>query len=140
MKTNVLYYLIGLLISTCHISTNAQTDANIPIQGITIYIDYPDAPASVSSDQLDSIINGETYTDLDIERSFKNYWYQQSRRNVVINHDIFFYSAPYPVSYYEALPWYEGILLWQNALEHIIVTYPGYDWDLLSESESGSLS
>lgn len=139
MKTNVLYYLIGLLISTCHISTNAQTDANIPIQGITIYIDYPDAPASVSSDQLDSIINGETYTELDIERSFKNYWHQQSRRNVVINHDIFFYSAPNPVSYYEALPWYEGILLWQNALEHIIAAYPGYDWDLLSESESGSL-
>ena len=30
----------------------AQTDANAPIHGITIYIDYPDAPAMVTGDQI----------------------------------------------------------------------------------------
>jgi M6 family metalloprotease-like protein len=44
----------------------------------------------------------------------------------------FFYTAPEPVAYYEALPWYEGILLWQDALEYVITTHPDYDWDDLS--------
>ena len=115
----------------------AQTDANAPIHGITIYIDYPDAPAMVTGDQLDSLINGITYTEAGVQRTFRAYWHEQSIRNIDITHDVFFYTAPEPVAYYEALPWYEGIVLWQDALEHIITTHPDYNWDALTDHEEG---
>lgn len=135
MKTYYLLILSLLLIlgNTVH----SQTDANLPIHGITIYIDYPDAEAAVSPDQLDSLLNGITYSEPGVARTFRAYWHQQTRRNIDITQDVFFYTAPEPVAYYEALPWYEGILLWQDALENIIETYPDYNWDELTVHGEG---
>jgi M6 family metalloprotease-like protein len=110
----------------------SQTDAKVKYKGLTIYIDYPDAPALVTRDRLDSLINGISYQETGAGRSFRKYWYEQSRRNVDFTHDIFFYTAPQPSTYYESITWQEGILLWKDALEWIIAHNPGYDWRSLS--------
>jgi len=130
---NLKYCLIVWLLSLQILNAAyCQTDANLQYKGITIYIDYPDEPAWVAPDRLDSLINGMDYQETGAERSFRKYWYQQSKRNIDIQHDIFYYTAPMPSSHYESVNWQEGILLWKNALEWIIQTYPEYDWRSLS--------
>jgi M6 family metalloprotease-like protein len=101
-------------------------------KGLAIYIDYPDEPAWIAPERLDSLINGMDYQEEGAGRSFRRYWYEQSRRNFDITHDIFYYTAPQPATYYESLGWQEGILLWKDALEWIIDNYPDYDWRSLS--------
>jgi M6 family metalloprotease-like protein len=117
-----------------------QTDANTPYKGMCIYIDYPDAPISVGAVQLDSLINGINYQEPTVERTFRKYWREQTRRNMDMQHDIFFYTAPLPSTYYATLSWQEGILLWRDALEFIILNNPTYNWNALSPNESGGLS
>ncbi|MBS1537660.1 MAG: discoidin domain-containing protein [Bacteroidetes bacterium] len=117
-----------------------QTDANTPYHGITIYIDYPDAPATVNAVQLDSMINGVDYQEQGIQRTFRKYWYEQTRRNVVMHHDIFYYRAPLPSTHYDTVGWQNGILLWKNALESVIMNTPAYHWDSLSRNGSGGIS
>lgn len=112
-----------------------QTDAHTKYKGIAIYIDYPDVPASVTPARLDSLINSMTYQEEGAARSFRKYWYEQSRRNVDFTHDIFFYTAPQPSTYYESITWQEGILLWKDALEWIIAHNPHYDWHSLSVTD-----
>lgn len=114
-----------------------QTDLNIPCRGITIYIDYPDAPASVSALQLDSLINGVNYQETGIQRTFRKYWYDQTRRNVVMHHDIFFYTAPMPSTYYDTIGWVQGILLWKDALEWVIKNEQTYNWNALTLNRGG---
>lgn len=109
-----------------------QTDANTKYKGIAIYIDYPDVPAWVTPERLDSLLNGRSYQEEGAARSFRKYWYEQSRRNVDFTHDIFFFRAPQPSTYYESITWQEGILLWKDALEWIIAQNPQYDWRTLS--------
>ena len=134
MKHAIQFILIVVFSTTI---LNAQTDANIPFRGITIYIDYPDVPAAVTPPQLDGLLNDMDYEEEGVERSFRKYWHDQTRRNVDVQQDIFFYTAPESAAYYETLPWYEGILMWQEALEWVIATYPDYDWDALSSFEAG---
>ncbi len=115
----------------------SQTDANTKYKGITIYIDYPDVPASVTPARLDSLINGLSYQEEGAARSFRTYWYEQSRRNVDFTHDIFFYRAPQPSTYYASITWQDGIQLWKDALEWIIAQHPNYDWRSLSVADDG---
>ena len=117
----------------------AQTDANLPIHGITIYIDYPDVPASVTPVRLDSLINGITYTETGVQRSFWKYWHEQSRRNIDIHQDVFFYTAPLPKTHYDTVTWQAGILLWKDALEWVITNNPAYNWNALSRDANGGL-
>jgi M6 family metalloprotease-like protein len=129
-----LYILIFAALLFLSFSNEAlsQTDARVKYKGITIYIDYPDVPALVTRARLDSLINGMNYQEEGATRSFRKYWYEQSRRNVDFTHDIFFYTAPQPSTHYESLTWQQGILLWKDALEWITANNPGYDWRSLS--------
>jgi M6 family metalloprotease-like protein len=127
----VLIYTLFLLLPITR-QAYSQTDANIKCKGIAIYIDYPDVPAWVTPVRLDSLINGVTYQETGATRSFRKYWHEQSRRNVDFTHDIFFYTAPQPSTYYESITWQEGILLWKDALEWIIAHNPQYNWRSLS--------
>lgn len=139
MKNTLRLKLLSILflsLSNCGFS---QTDANIPLNGITIYIDYPDVPAAVSAVQLDSLINGVNYQETGVQRSFRKYWHQQTKRNVVMHHDVFFYTAPMPSTHYESLSWQDGILLWQGALESVITNNPGYNWNALNVRPDGGL-
>ena len=138
---NILYTFIvtGFLFICFCKPAFSQTDANIPLHGITIYIDYPDAPTTVSAIQLDSLINGINYREPGVERTFRKYWYEQSRRNVVFHHDIFFYTAPLPASHYDTVGWQKGITLWKDALEWVITNNPAYNWDALSRDAGGGL-
>ncbi len=135
MKNNRLFLLF--VFSARQISSFAQspTDSNLKFKGLAIYIDYPDAPAWVTPARLDSLLNGMNYQEEGASRSFRKYWYEQSRRNIDLTHDIFFYTAPQNSTYYETLTWQEGILLWKDALESIIAKNPAYDWRSLSISD-----
>jgi len=110
----------------------AQTDLNIPIKGICIYIDYPDAPKSISEEELNGLLNDMDYETDEVNRSFRRYWYQESRRNWDFEHDIFYYTAPLPSTHYAGLQWFESIQLWKDAMESIIANNPDYDWDAVS--------
>ena len=132
MKTIYCLIIAGLLLLPITQKSVGQTDANTKYKGITLYIDYPDVPASVTPARLDSLLNSLTYQEEGAARSFRKYWYEQSRRNVDFTHDIFFYRAPQPSTYYESITWQEGILLWKDALEWIIAHNPNYDWRSLS--------
>ncbi|MEO7175500.1 MAG: discoidin domain-containing protein [Saprospiraceae bacterium] len=127
---NFLFTCLVLITSSQVLS--AQTDANIPIRGICIYIDYPDAPSTVSPQRLDSLMNDLSYQEPFVNRSFRKYWLQETRRNFDVQHDIFYFTAPEPASYYASVPWYEGIELWRDALEAVITNTPSYDWTSLS--------
>lgn len=131
MKKSILILLILSLFSSSFLI--AQTDLNIPVRGICIYIDYPDAPANFTADQLDSMLNDMDYQTPIMNRSFRNYWHQETRRNYDIEHDIFFYTAPMNSTHYANLQWFDGIELWKDALEWIIANNPTYDWNSLSK-------
>ena len=129
-RINLLYSLLVLFnVSILY----GQTDLNIPIRGICIYIDYPDAPMNVTPVQLEGMINDMDYHTTEVNRSFRKYWYQETRRNYDVQHDIFYYTAPHPSTYYETLYWQQGIELWKDALEWVISNNPNYNWDLLSK-------
>lgn len=130
---NLIFAILSIILIANSPFLFCQTDANIPIKGICIYIDYPDAPASVTKIQLEGMMNDLDYTETGINRSYRKYWLQQTRRNFDITQDIFFYTAPQPASYYANLQWFEGIELWKNALEWIIANNPDYDWNSLSK-------
>lgn len=138
---NTLYRFVCLLtlLLRFHYSGISQTDANSPLHGISIYIDYPDVRASVSPARLDSLLNGVSYQEPGVQRSFRKYWHEQSRRNIAMHHDVFFYTAPMPSTHYAALTWQEGILLWRDALEWVIKNYPNYTWNSLSLDNKGAL-
>jgi M6 family metalloprotease-like protein len=129
----------GLILLNVCLKGYCQTDQNVLCNGITVYIDYPDVPASVSKVQLDSIINGINYQEKGIQRTFRKYWYQQTRRNIVTHQDIFFYTAPMPSTYYDTVGWQKGILLWKEALEYVVANHPTYDWKSLHLHENGGL-
>lgn len=133
-NNHALAYIITsiFLLYSAQVLTS-QTDANIPIKGICIYIDYPDAPANVTPAQLEGMINDMNYQETGINRSFRKYWHQETRRNFDLQHDIFYYTAPQSTSFYSNLQWFEGIDLWREALEAIIAENPDYDWDALSK-------
>ena len=134
MKNSSSSIILLIVLGFLQFSTavQSQTDANTKYKGIAIYIDYPDAPAFITPDRLDSLINGMNYTEVGASRSFRKYWYDQSRRNVDFTHDIFHFTAPENSTYYESVTWQEGILLWKDALEWIIENNPDYDWRSLT--------
>ncbi|MCG8701936.1 MAG: hypothetical protein MI922_28030, partial [Bacteroidales bacterium] len=131
MKRISLFISILFLFNLCVLQ--GQTDLNIPIQGICIYVDYPDAPANVTRRQLEGMINGMDYQEEGVNRSFRKYWHQETRRNIDIQHDIFFYTAPHPTSYYSSGGGGNALQLFRNALEWIIANNPQYDWSSLSQ-------
>jgi len=135
MKNKILLLFIVNIFLQISCFAQGPTDSNLKFKGIAIYIDYPDVPAWIAPDRLDSLLNGMNYQEEGASRSFRKYWYEQSRRNVDITHDIFFYTAPQNSTYYESLTWQEGILLWKDALESIIAKNPTYDWRSLSISD-----
>ena len=139
-QTTMTKFYLCLLLLQISICTFGQTDANVPYKGVCIYIDYPDVPISVGTVQFDSLINGINYQEPTVERTFRKYWHEQTRRNIDMEHDIFFYTAPLPASYYATITWQEGIQLWRDALEYLILNNPTYNWNSLSTNESGGLN
>lgn len=130
IKRTMSFLFLSTLMMYFNSGTFAQTDLNVPYYGITIYIDYPNYPISVTPAQLDSIVNGVDYQEVGVERTFRKYWYEQSRRNVDMQHDIFYYTAPQPTTYYETIDMAKD--LWQDALEFVITNNPNYDWSILT--------
>lgn len=135
MRNKTFLLCIILITLQFNYGVHSQIDSNIKYKGIAIYIDYPDVPAWVEAERLDSLINGIDYHEEGASRSWRKYWYEQSRRNVDFTHDIFYYTAPQNSTYYETITWQEGILLWKEALEWVITNNPDYDWRSLSISD-----
>ena len=112
---------------------SAQTDMKKSITGICIYIDYPDAPQNITNEELEGLMNDMDYQTADVNRSYRRYLYQETRRNLDFEHDIFYYTAPLPSTHYESLQWFDGILLWKDALEAVIAENPDYDWESVTK-------
>ncbi|MFB9053617.1 hypothetical protein ACFFVB_11075 [Formosa undariae] len=110
-------------------------------RGITVYIDYSDLPRpeNETPERLESLLNDLEYSEANIHRSVCKYWYEQSFGEVLLKHDIFYYRAPLPASHYAELNYKEGILLWKEALEHVVANNPDYDWNRLSTDTDGNL-
>jgi len=137
MKATYYLYLLSFLFVVQ--LTHAQTDEYEPIKGICIYIDYPDVPATITHENLDSILNGVSYSEPGIKRSVRNYWKDETMRNYDITQDIFFWTAPNTAAYYQNVTWQQGIDMWREALEAIIAENPNYDWSQLSHHHGGIL-
>lgn len=139
MMQKVLQSILIASLFLAKLNSFGQTDLNIPYQSIAVYIDYPDYPATVTTNELDSILNGMDYQDVGVERTFRKYWYEQSRRNFDPHHEIFYYTAPQSYTYYQN----DDVAaknMWQDALESIITNNPNYDWSLLNHNMHGSHS
>ena len=133
MNISIKLFITSFLLITLSNGLFAQTDANTPIKGICVYIDYPDAPPTVTTQRLDSMLNETNFQALPtVNRSLRNYFYQETRRNFDLTHDIFYYTAPLPFTHYDTLPWADISLLWQDALESVITNNPSYNWSQLS--------
>lgn len=121
------------------VSTTVLAQENY--RGIVVYIDFSDIPrpADVTEERMDNLLNSFDYSEETIKRSFSKYWYEQSRGKIILKHDIFYYRAPKPASYYAKLDYKQGVPMWGEALESVVVNNPDYDWDRLSRDERGRL-
>jgi hypothetical protein len=67
---------------------NSNGHAGTTLRGLVVLIDFSDQPAPIPLSRVDSIINGVGYTEPSVTRSLRDYWYAQSRGNVVLTHDV----------------------------------------------------
>ncbi|MCG8698258.1 MAG: discoidin domain-containing protein, partial [Bacteroidales bacterium] len=88
-------------------------------------------PRNIQRRELEGFMNDMNYSSVDINRSLRKYWYQETRRKYDIQHDIFYYTAPQPIGYYTEMQ--IGIELYREALESVIASNPEFDWSVLSK-------
>lgn len=101
--------------------------------GLVVFIDFPDAPGTITMSRANDIINTVGYTEPTVTASLRDYWFQQSRGNVAITHDVFgYYRAPQSAAWYMAEPFTEYINLISDALDWVVSNNPAYDWNALS--------
>ena len=114
--------------------TPSQTvHATGTFRGLVVLIDFPDSPATIPVSRAHDIINGVGYTEPTVTRSLRDYWYAQSRGNVVLTHDVVgYYRAPQPASWYNTQPFTAYISLIRDALDWTVATNPAFDWNALS--------
>jgi len=136
--TSKHFKLVSLLF-VCLISS--ITLAQERYRGIAVYIDFSDLPKppDVTHERMEALLNSMDYSEETIAQSVCKYWFEQSRGQVIIEHDIFYYRAPKPSSYYAKLDYKQGVPLWRDALESVVANNPDYDWDQLSKDENGKL-
>ena len=128
--------VFALVLALCPWSVGtlrAQTE----LRGLIVLIDYPSEAGEdatpIPIGRVRNIINGVDYTEPNVTRSLRDYWTAQSRGNVTLTHDVFgYFTAPHPASYYNARTFAEFIALTRDALDWVVATNPGYDWDSLS--------
>ena len=133
-----IFKLLSLL-CICLVATTSFSQERY--RGIAVYIDFSDLPKpeDVTHERMEALLNSMDYSEETIAQSVCKYWYEQSRGQVIIEHDIFYYRAPKPSSYYAKLDYKEGVKLWHDALESAVANNPDYAWDKLSTDENGKL-
>ena len=108
---------------------------NVPavesIRGLTIHVEYPDAPAWLTYSRIDNLLNGTGYIEPGAERSVRDYWSQNSRGNIDVTQDIYFYTAPRNTPSYTT--WQETVEMLRGCMIWFRDTHPGYDWNALSK-------
>ncbi len=97
------------------------------IRGLTIHVEYPDAPAWLTYSRIDNLLNGTGYIEPGAERSVRDYWSQNSRGNIDVTQDIYFYTAPRNTTSYTA--WQETVEMLRGCMIWFRDTHPGYDWN-----------
>ncbi|MBK7342159.1 MAG: hypothetical protein IPJ06_02960 [Saprospiraceae bacterium] len=113
----------------------AQTDQVIPVQGICIYIDYPDAPMNVTAAELDGMLNDPDYQAPGSAVRSEIIGCRRLAATTISNM-IFSLYCPQLRPPLRGVARYEGIKLWQEALEWHYTNSPQYDWDALSQWSS----
>ncbi|TDG36228.1 hypothetical protein EZJ43_09500 [Pedobacter changchengzhani] len=105
------------------------------LKGLIILIDFSDAPANITRDRADSVVNGLNYTEPTVTSSVRKYWLTQSRGNIDIKHDVVgYFRAPHTAAWYKAQNWTSFLTLSKQALAWFKKTNPNYDWNSLSIS------
>lgn len=139
MKTNSDFFKLLCLLGLCLMTTTSFSQERY--RGIAVYIDFSDLPkpADVTPERMEALLNSLDYSEETIAQSVCKYWFEQSRGQVIIEHDIFYYRAPKPSSYYAKLDYKQGVPLWRDALESVVANNPDYNWDQLSKDENGKL-
>ena len=119
--------IIFICISACllwSMSLTGQTD----LKGLIIYIDFPDAPATVTQAQMNSFVNGVNYSEGAVNRSVRDYWKQQSRNEIDLTHEVVTYRAPRTHSYYKSRTYQQNYDLLEGALDYVASLHPLASW------------
>lgn len=118
------------------ISAKKEKIAPKKLKGLLILIDFSDAPANVTVERADSVMNGINYTESTVTASVRSYWAKQSRGKIDLTHDVFgYFRAPQTAAWYKKQNWTEFLALSKLALEWFKTSYPNYDWNSLSLSK-----
>src|SRR5688572_29826518 len=89
-----------------------ELPAQSSFHGLVVFIDFSDFPANVDISRADDIINTAGYTEPTVTASLRDYWYAQSRQQVIITHDVFgYYRAPQTAAWYNTMSFQEFIVL-----------------------------
>jgi M6 family metalloprotease-like protein len=128
MRKGLWLAIVALLLCPAPSQTATGT-----FHGLVVLIDFPDSPATIPVNRAHNIINGVRYKEPTVTRSLRDYWYAQSRGQVVFTHDVVgYYRAPQPASWYQTQPFDEYIALVRAALDWVVMTNPAFDWNALS--------
>jgi M6 family metalloprotease-like protein len=131
MRRTLSVAIAAVLLALIPTSADTASPTRGTFHGLIVLIDFPDRPATIPVSRAHDIINRSGYTEPTVTRSLRDYWLAQSRGNVVLTHDVIgYYRAPQPASSYQTFDAYIPLL--RDALDWVVITHPGYDWDALS--------
>lgn len=132
----MLRHLLSFLFIIQLVFVQAQT----PVKGITLLIDFEDKTADLSVERIDNLLNGVGYSEADVPHSVRDYWKVQSRDSIDLTYDIFgYYRAPVTFATYETMDWTIVNDIVTDALDSVVANHPDYDWDALTTHSADGL-
>ena len=104
------------------------------IKGLTILVDFSDAPATVPKSEISDFMNGDNYTGYGNNGSVKQYFHEISGGLLVYENVVFgYFRAPKTFAEYDAMAYTEGIKEIMNlALQW--VDNQGFDFSTITTS------
>jgi M6 family metalloprotease-like protein len=132
--------LLPLLVCMLLAPALGARQAPTSLHGLVVLIDFPDAEAQHSVEEIDARVNEVGFSNAEMDHSIRDYWFAQSRGAVDLTHDVVgFYRAPQTAAWYRTQPWETSVELMRDALDWVVQQYPAFDWDALSLA-SGDLN
>ena len=130
-----LRLLVVAVVLVLHSVTFSAAPVPTTLRGLMVLIDFPNLPGRIPVDRADKIINGVRYKEPSVTKSFRDYWFAQSRKRIVLLHEVVgYYRAPHNWEFYRDTPNFNEDIkgLYKDALDWVAATRPGFDWGALS--------
>lgn len=135
------FFSISALLLFLSLTSFHTVYSQVDLKGLVLLVDFADDPADLTTDRVDSLINGITYTEPLVPSTIRNYWLVQSRDSISLTHEIFgYYRAPETAAWYAAQPWTVVYDLLTDALDSVVAQNPDYDWDQLTVNTTPGLA